>query len=160
MTLSHLDEQGRAVMVDVGAKPPSARLAVASGRLRMQPATLEQLVAGRLPKGDALTVARVAGIQAAKQTAQLIPLCHSLALTHVMVDAVAEPALPAVRVTATVRATGPTGVEMEALTAVAVALLTLYDMAKAVDRGMVIEDVALREKRGGQSGDWVGPEEA
>lgn len=155
MALTHLDAQGRAAMVDVGAKPSTERLAVASGRIRMRPETLTLLVAGELPKGDALTVARIAGIQAAKHTAQLIPLCHPLMLTHIAVDVAPEAEVPAIRITATVKTAERTGIEMEALTAVAVALLTIYDMAKAVDRAMVIEDVAVREKRGGVHGDWT-----
>ena len=154
MTLSHLDDAGRAAMVDVGAKPETERLAVASGRVRMAPATLALVTGDRAPKGDVLAVARVAGIQAAKQTAQLIPLCHPLPLTHVAVDIAADAERSALVVAATARTRGRTGVEMEALTAVAVAALTIYDMLKAVDRGMVIEAVALQEKRGGVHGDW------
>jgi len=153
--LTHLDAAGRAAMVDVGAKDDTQRMAVATGRIRMRPATLEALLAGRLPKGDVVAVARIAGIQAAKETSRLIPLCHPLALTHVAVDLDPEPDTPALRATATVRCRGKTGVEMEALTAVAVALLTVYDMAKAVDREMTIDEVALLEKRGGTRGDWA-----
>jgi cyclic pyranopterin phosphate synthase len=154
VTLSHLDAAGRAAMVDVGHKPLTDRLAVAAGMLRMASETLALIQAGDLPKGDVIAVARIAGIQAAKQTANLIPLCHPLPLSSVAVDIEADPGLPGLRVTATARSQGQTGVEMEALTAVAVALLTLYDMTKAVDRGMVIESVALIEKRGGVRGDW------
>lgn len=141
-------------MVDVGDKPRTDRMAVAAGKLRMAPETLALVLAGKLPKGDVVAVARIAGIQAAKQTANLIPLCHPLPLSKVGVDIEADPDLPGLRVTSTVRTQGQTGVEMEALTAVAVALLTLYDMTKAVDRDMVIESVALIEKRGGVRGDW------
>ncbi len=154
MTLTHLGTDGRAAMVDVGAKAETDRVALASGRLIMAPETLAQILAGDLPKGDVIAVARIAGIQAAKQTAGLIPLCHPLPLTHVAVDIEPEPELPGLAVTATARTRGRTGVEMEALTAVTVALLTLYDMAKAVDRGMVIASVMLEEKRGGARGDW------
>jgi len=154
VTLTHLDDAGRAAMVDVGGKPDTERVAVASGLIRMAPETLALVLAGDLPKGDVLAVARVAGIQAAKQTAHLIPLCHPLPLTQVAVDIVPEPDLPALRVTATVRTRGKTGVEMEALTAASVALLTLYDMIKGVERGMEIASIALVEKRGGRHGDW------
>jgi cyclic pyranopterin phosphate synthase len=153
--LSHLDEQGRARMVDVGAKAETTREAVAAGRVRMSADTLRLLRAGDLPKGDVLGTARVAGIMAAKRTPELIPLCHPLLLTHVSVDFAYDEAAPAVEIRATVRCHGQTGVEMEALTAVGVAALTIYDMAKAVERGMVIEDVRLLEKRGGKSGEWV-----
>lgn len=142
-------------MVNVGDKPVSRREAKAAGALRMDRETLARLEAGRTPKGDPLVVAQIAGIQAAKRTADLIPLCHPLALRHVDVRFDIDPALPGVRVTAEASVDGPTGVEMEALTAAAVALLALYDMLKAIDRGMVIEQVALLEKRGGRSGDWV-----
>jgi cyclic pyranopterin monophosphate synthase len=154
VTLSHLDDQGRAAMVDVGAKPETDRLAVATGRVCMAPATLDLVTTGQAAKGDVVAVARLAGIQAAKQTANLIPLCHPLPLTHVAVEIAADAAASALEITATVRTRGRTGVEMEALTAVAVAALTVYDMLKAVDRGMVIAAVALREKRGGTHGDW------
>jgi cyclic pyranopterin monophosphate synthase len=142
-------------MVDVGDKAETERAAVASGVLRMAPATFDALRAGRTPKGDPLVVAQIAGIQAAKRTAELIPLCHPLALTQV--DVVLEPdaALPGVRATATARLRGRTGVEMEALTAVSVALLTAYDMLKAVDREMVIDEVRLLRKQGGRSGTWT-----
>jgi cyclic pyranopterin phosphate synthase len=155
MSLTHLDEAGRARMVDVSGKPPTDRMAVAEGSVRMAPATLALLTEG--PKGDALAVARVAGIMAAKRTADLIPLCHPLPLSKVTLDLDPDEGLPGVRVTATVRTTGPTGVEMEALTAVSVAALTLYDMLKAADRGMVIGGVRLRLKEGGASGRWEAP---
>ena len=158
MKLSHLDDAGRASMVDVGAKPESERVAVARGRIRLQPATADLITAGTAAKGDVLTVAQLAGIQAAKLTAQLIPLCHPLPLTHIAVDLAVDPTVPCVTATATARSHGRTGVEMEALTACSVALLTVYDMLKAVDRGMVIEAIGLVEKRGGSHGDWVRPD--
>lgn len=146
MRLSHLDAEGRARMVDVGDKPVSDRLAVASGAVRMSREAYD-LVAGQgVPKGDVLTVAEVAGVLGAKRTGDLIPLCHPLGLDHVQVEARLDPELPGVQVTAAVRVTGRTGVEMEALTAVAVACLTVYDMVKAVDQRMVIEDVKLVSK--------------
>ncbi len=150
--LTHLDATGAARMVDVSAKAATARVAVAEGRIRMSAEALASIAAGAVKKGDVLAVARVAGIMAAKQTSALIPLCHPLPLSSVSVDLVLGEA--AVLVTATAQTTGQTGVEMEALTAVSVALLTVYDMAKALDRGMVIEGVRLIEKRGGKSGDW------
>lgn len=153
--LTHLDEQGRAHMVDVGAKAESQREAIARGRIVMQPATLALIVAGAAPKGDVLAVARVAGIMAAKRTPELIPLCHTLLLTHVSVTITPNPEANALEIEATVRTKGQTGVEMEALTAVSVAALTLYDMCKAVDRGMRIGDIRLAEKRGGASGEWL-----
>ena len=152
--LTHIDAGGQARMVDVGAKDEMDRVAVAAGRVRMQPETLRLLQAGNLPKGDVLGTARVAGIMAAKRTAELIPLCHPLALTSVAVDFAFDEAGPAVEITATARCRGRTGVEMEALTAVSVAALTIYDMAKAVERGMVIGEIRLLEKRGGKSGEW------
>jgi cyclic pyranopterin phosphate synthase len=150
--LNHFDERGAAHMVDVGAKEMTHRVAVASGRIAMQPATLRMIAAGRANKGDVLGVARLAAIQAAKRTAGLIPLAHPLQLSRVAVDCqpVRRPA--GVRVVARVECRGPTGVEMEALTAVAVGLLTVYDMVKAVDRGMSIGEIVLEEKRGGRSG--------
>lgn len=153
-TLTHLDETGAARMVDVGDKDETEREAVASGCILMAPETLARIHAGGLPKGDVLAVARLAGIMAAKRTAELVPLCHPLALTAV--EVVLEPLdeLAAVRCTATVRTRARTGVEMEALTAVQVALLTVYDMCKAADRGMTITDVRLEAKRGGRSGSW------
>ncbi|TSE28664.1 Cyclic pyranopterin monophosphate synthase [Tepidimonas thermarum] len=142
-------------MVDVGAKAATHRVAVAEGRIRMQPATLALVERGTAKKGDVLGVARIAGIMAAKRTAELIPLCHPVALTRVALALVPEPSTASVRVQATAETVGPTGVEMEALTAVQVALLTIYDMCKAVDRGMVIGDVRLLEKHGGKSGSFV-----
>ena len=141
-------------MVDVGAKPESARTAVAEGAVRMSPAAFELVAAQAVAKGDVLAVAEVAGTMAAKRTGELIPLCHPLGLDLIQVEARLEPELPGVRVTATAKATGRTGVEMEALTAIAVACLTVYDMVKAVDRGMVIEEVRLLSKTGGTRGDW------
>jgi len=152
--LTHLDAQGQAHMVDVGAKAETEREAVAAGRVLMQPETLRLLRAGNLPKGDVLGTARVAGIMAAKRTAELIPLCHQLQLTKVSVEFEFNEADAAVKITASVRCKGQTGVEMEALTAVSVAALTIYDMAKAVERGMVISDIRLLEKRGGKTGEW------
>jgi len=152
--LTHLDAQGRAHMVDVGAKVDTEREAIAAGRVFMQPATLALLRAGDLPKGDVLGTARVAGIMAAKRTSELIPLCHPLLLTKVTVEFAFDEDASAVEITVTVRCRGQTGVEMEALTAVSVAALTIYDMAKAVERGMVISDIRLLEKRGGKSGVW------
>ena len=150
--LTHFDARGRAHMVDVGEKPATHRLAVASGRIRMLPATLRLVAAGKAKKGDVLGVARIAAIQAAKRTAALIPLAHPLALTRVAVDFALQKNPAAVKVVATVECRGQTGVEMEALTAAAVGLLTVYDMVKAVDRGMVLTDLRLEEKRGGRSG--------
>ena len=150
--LSHVDEEGRAAMVDVGAKQTSARRAVASARVLMSKETVEAVRARRTPKGDPLEVARLAGIMAAKRTAELIPLCHPLALTHVEVRA--ELADDGVRLEAEAATTAQTGVEMEALTAAAVAALTVYDMCKAIDKGMTINDLRLEEKTGGKSGDW------
>lgn len=154
MTLkpTHLDETGAAHMVDVGAKPATQRRAVAAGRIAMSPQALEAIRSGNAPKGDVLSTARIAGIMAAKRTADLIPLCHPLALSKIGVDF--EWVHDGIAVTATAATTGPTGVEMEALTAASVALLTLYDMAKALDRAMVIGDIRLLEKSGGRSGDW------
>jgi cyclic pyranopterin phosphate synthase len=152
--LSHLDASGAARMVDVSSKPDTAREAVAEGSVRMRPETLALIQEGGIPKGDVFAVARVAGIMAAKQTAALIPMCHPLPITGVSVE-LAPAGDAVVRITATVKTTGKTGVEMEALTAVSVAALTVYDMCKAVDRGMVIEGVRLLEKRGGKSGTWV-----
>ncbi len=157
--LTHLDEQGAARMVDVGAKPDSERLAVAGGAVFMQPETLRLIQAGALKKGDVLTIAKIAGIMAAKRTADLIPLCHPLPLTKIDVELVLDHEASAVRVTATARTIGKTGVEMEALTAVSVAALTIYDMAKAVDRGMRLGEIRLLEKRGGQHGDYVAEDE-
>lgn len=150
--LTHIDETGAARMVDVSAKADTARVAVAEGRIEMSPEALAAIRYGTTKKGDVLAVARVAGIMAAKKTSDLIPLCHPIALSSVTVDFVLGDT--AIDATATARTTGPTGVEMEALTAVSVALLTLYDMAKAMDRGMRIEGVRLLSKTGGKSGDW------
>jgi len=150
--LTHLDDEGRARMVDVSAKPAGARRAVASGLVRMSRQTLALALSGGAAKGDVRAVAEIAGVMAAKRTADLIPLCHPLALSQV--EVAVEAAEAGLRVTATVKTTGPTGVEMEALTAVAVACLTVYDMLKAAERGMVIEAVRLIEKSGGASGDW------
>lgn len=157
MTLSHVGPDGRARMVDVGEKPVTRRTAVAEGRVRMSTEAFDLVRRNAVAKGDVLAVARLAGIQAAKRTAELVPLCHPLALDQIEVDPVLEEALPGVRITATARLEGKTGVEMEALTAVAVACLTVYDMIKAVDRGMTIEAVRLVQKSGGRSGDWTAP---
>lgn len=153
--LTHLDAQGRAQMVDVGAKAETRREAIARGMISMQPATLQLILSGAAPKGDVLATARIAGIMAAKRTPELIPLCHSLLLTHVSVTIEPDPGANALQIEATVRTRGQTGVEMEALTAVSVAALTIYDMCKAVDRGMRIGEIRLAEKRGGRSGDLV-----
>jgi len=152
--LTHFNAAGEAHMVDVGDKASSLRRAVAEGRLLMQAATLAQILQGGHKKGDVLGIARIAGIMSAKKTADLIPLCHPLALTHVDIDLQTETQPPAVYCRTTVETRGPTGVEMEALTAVQIALLTIYDMCKAVDRGMTIDGVRLVEKRGGKSGLW------
>ena len=154
MKLTHLDDRGRPRMVDVAAKPESQRTAVAEGAVRMSPEAFELVASQAVTKGDVLTVAEVAGTMAAKRTGELIPLCHPLGLDLVEVEARLEPELPGVRVTATAKATGRTGGEMEALTAIAIACLTVYDMVKAVDRGMVIEEVRLLSKTGGTRGDW------
>ncbi len=153
--LSHLDESGRARMVDVTEKSPTLRRAVAEARVRLKRETMSLIAKGKLPKGDALETARLAGIMAAKKTPELIPLCHPLSLTHVDVEA--EPQHDGIRFISTVICTGPTGVEMEALTAAAVASLTLYDMVKAVEKGAVIERIRLLEKSGGNSGTYRGP---
>jgi cyclic pyranopterin phosphate synthase len=157
--LTHFDEQGQAHMVDVAGKASTHRMAVASGRIEMLPATFALVQAGTVKKGDVLGIARIAGIQAAKKTSDLIPLCHPLALTRVAVDFELHPATgeasAAVTCTTRVETVGPTGVEMEALTALNVALLTIYDMCKAVDRGMTITGVRLLEKHGGKSGSFV-----
>ena len=154
--LTHFDERGAARMVDVGAKDVTRRVATAAGSIRMQPATLKIVLAGTAKKGDVLGVARIAGIQAAKRTAELIPLCHPLALDSVTVDFDVDEEGGRVECRATVECTGRTGVEMEALTAASVALLTVYDMCKAVDRGMVLGEIRLLEKRGGKSGTYTG----
>jgi cyclic pyranopterin monophosphate synthase len=156
--LTHLDEKGVARMVDVGAKPDTERVAVAAGTVYMKPATLALIQQGALKKGDVLSVARVAGIMAAKKTSELIPLCHPLSLTHLDVDLTLDMTAHAVRIVASARTTGKTGVEMEALTAVSVAALTVYDMAKAVDREMRLSDIRLLEKHGGQHGDYKAEE--
>ncbi|MCX9147604.1 cyclic pyranopterin monophosphate synthase MoaC [Erythrobacter sp. WG] len=154
--LTHLDETGAARMVDVGGKAETQRRAVASGRIAMSPQALAAIRDGNAPKGDVLAAARIAGIMAAKRTGELIPLCHPLGLEAVTVDFAFEESdgAHAIRVTATASLTGKTGVEMEAMTAASIALLTIYDMAKAVDKGMVIADLRLVEKTGGKSGDW------
>ena len=153
--LTHLDEHGKARMVDVGGKAATARQAIATGRIRMATQALAAIRDGAVPKGDVLAAARIAGIMAAKKTADLIPLCHPLALDTVTVDFAIED--DAVRATATAALTGKTGVEMEALTACTVALLTIYDMAKAIDKAMTINAVRLLSKTGGKSGDWAAP---
>lgn len=151
---THLDESGRPRMVDAGGKDVTRRTAVAEGKIRMAPETLRAIAAGDTPKGNVLLVAQLAGITGAKRTPDLIPLCHSIPLTRVEVDVKPDDALPGIRVTATVGVEARTGVEMEALTAVTCALLTVYDMCKARDRGMVIEGVRLLRKEGGRSGRW------
>jgi cyclic pyranopterin phosphate synthase len=151
--LTHTDERGQARMVDVAAKPETHRRAVATALIRMKPSTLAMIVEGRAPKGDVFAVARIAGIMAAKRTSEVIPLCHPLSLTHATVDL--EPVAEGVRITAAVETDGKTGVEMEALTAASVAALTLYDMCKAVDRGMTVEGLGLLSKEGGKSGTWT-----
>jgi len=153
--LSHLDENGHARMVDVGGKPQTARIALATGRISMSAAALSAIRNGDVPKGDVLATARIAGIMAAKKTAELIPLCHPLGLDAVTIDFAWEES--AIRATATTSLAAKTGVEMEAMTATCVALLTIYDMAKAIDKAMVIGEVQLLEKRGGKSGDWTAP---
>ena len=155
--LTHFDGEGRAHMVDVSGKAATARTAIAEGHVKMAPETLAVVVEGRAKKGDALAVARLAGIMGAKRTADLIPLCHPLPVTSVAVDLVPDDTLPGVRITATVRTTGQTGVEMEALTAVSTAALTLYDMVKAVEKTMVIGDIRLVMKDGGKSGRFEAP---
>lgn len=156
--LTHFDAAGHAHMVDVGAKAATHRVAVARGTLRMKPGTFALVRSGSAKKGDVIGIARIAAIQGAKRTSDLIPLCHPIALTRVAVDFELDEAASAVHCTATAECEGRTGVEMEALTAVQVGLLTVYDMCKAVDRAMVIEAVRLLEKRGGKSGEWVAPE--
>jgi cyclic pyranopterin phosphate synthase len=152
--LTHVAESGEARMVDVSAKAETQRTARATGLIRMLPTTLAAIQNAEIKKGDVLGVARIAGVMAAKKTSELIPLCHPLALTDVQVELTADASLPGVRAAVTVRTTGRTGVEMEALTAVSVALLTVYDMAKALDRGMEISDISLAEKSGGVNGDY------
>ncbi len=155
--LSHIDETGKARMVDVGDKPDTERVAVAHGEVQMRPETLNLIREGAIKKGDVLTVAQLAGVMAAKRTAELIPLCHPLPIHQIVVDVIPDADLPGVSITATVRTTGKTGVEMEALTAVSVAALTVYDMAKAAEKTMHIQNIHLVEKRGGQSGDVFNP---
>jgi len=157
--LTHIGVEGEARMVDVSEKAATRRVAVAEGRVRMGAATLKSVLEGDAKKGDVIGAARIAGVMAAKKTSDLIPLCHSIALSKVVVDIWPENAPPSLCVRAEARCVGPTGVEMEALTAVAVACLTIYDMAKAIDRGMSIEGVRLLEKRGGKSGEWRAKEE-
>lgn len=152
--LSHIDASGEANMVDVGAKADSERVAIAEGAVVMQPATLAMILEGNAKKGDVIGTARIAGIMAAKRTHELIPLCHPLLLTKVAVDIEPDESLPGLRIRATARVTGKTGVEMEALTAASVACLTIYDMAKAVDKAMVLTGIRLLEKTGGKSGAW------
>jgi cyclic pyranopterin phosphate synthase len=154
-TLTHFDSTGQAHMVDVGGKPESARIARAGGSIRMQPATLALIRDGSAEKGDVLGIARIAAIQAAKRAGELIPLCHPLALTRVAAEFVIDEAADAVHCEVTAECFGRTGVEMEAMTAASVALLTIYDMCKAVDRGMHIENIRLLEKSGGKSGHWL-----
>ncbi len=154
-SLSHIDETGRARMVDVGHKPDTERIAVARGEVHMRAETLALIRGGTLKKGDALSVAQVAGVMAAKRTSELIPLCHPLLLNQILVEFEMDDELPGVRIKATVRTVGKTGVEMEALTAVSVAALTLYDMAKSAEKTMRIQNIRLIEKHGGQSGDVV-----
>jgi cyclic pyranopterin phosphate synthase len=157
--LTHLDARGRARMVDVSAKAATVREAVARGEVRMRAGTLARIARGDLPKGDVLATARLAGIMAAKRTPDLIPLCHPLALTHVAVELAPDARRSCVGIEARVRTRGPTGVEMEALAAVAAAALTLYDMCKAVDRGMTLDAIRLVHKAGGRSGRWARPGE-
>ena len=156
--LSHFDDQGHAHMVDVSGKPVTARSATAEGRIRMAPATLALITEGRAKKGDVLGVARLAGIMAAKRTADLIPLCHPLALTRITLDLTPDPSLPGVHISATVKTSGQTGVEMEALTAVSIACLTVYDMLKAAEKGMQIDGIRLLLKDGGKSGLYEAPD--
>jgi cyclic pyranopterin monophosphate synthase len=157
--LTHLDSEGRADMVDIGSKPDSERIAVAGGSVLMQPETLALIREGAMKKGDVLTIARIAGMMAAKRTSELIPLCHPIPLTKISVDITLDDEHNAVHIRATAHTIGKTGVEMEALTAVNVAALTIYDMAKAVDRGMRITDIRLLEKRGGVHGDYKAEED-
>jgi cyclic pyranopterin monophosphate synthase len=157
--LTHIGAEGEARMVDVSDKDATSRVAIAEGRVRMAAATLAAILAGDAKKGDVIGAARIAGILAAKKTADLIPLCHPLSLSKVSVDIAPDDALPGLAVRAEARCVGPTGVEMEAMTAVSLACLTIYDMAKAIDRGMSIEGLRLIEKRGGKSGEWRASEE-
>jgi cyclic pyranopterin phosphate synthase len=153
--LSHVDETGSARMVDVSCKPETERIAIAKGEVTMLPSTVISIQTGNMKKGDVINVAQIAGVMAAKKTSELIPLCHPLPLTHVEVQIEIDPGLPGLRIMATARTVAKTGVEMEALTAVSVAALTVYDMAKAVDKTMHIQNIRLVEKHGGQSGDIV-----
>lgn len=157
-SLTHLDASGRAQMVDVGAKPDSERVAVAGGAVYMQRETLQLIRDGAIKKGDVLTIARIAGIMAAKRTSELIPMCHPIPLTHLEVEITLDDESNSAKIVASARTIGKTGVEMEALTAVTAAGLTIYDMAKAVDRSMRISDVRLLEKHGGQHGDYIAEE--
>jgi len=157
--LNHFNDAGDAHMVDVGGKQASLRKAIAQGRIRMQAETLQRIIDGEHKKGDVLGVARIAGIMAAKKTPELVPLCHPIALTHVEIELTADTKLKSVLCRASVETRGVTGVEMEALNAVQVCLLTVYDMCKAVDRGMIISDVGLLSKSGGKSGDWCSESE-
>jgi len=152
--LSHLDDAGHLYMIDVGRKSDTERIAIACGEVSMRHETLELIRSGAMKKGDVLTVARVAGVLAAKKTSEFIPLCHPLLLTHIDVQVDIDENLPGVQITASIRTTGKTGVEMEALTAVSVAALTIYDMAKAVEKTMCIQNIRLVEKHGGKSGDF------
>lgn len=156
--LTHIDDVGRARMVDIGSKPDNERIAVARGEVKMLPETLQLIRNSAIKKGDVLTVAQIAGITAAKKTSDLIPLCHPISLTKVDVDLILDDNVPGIIITATSRTIGKTGVEMEALTAVAVAALTVYDMAKAVEKTMRIQNIRLIEKHGGMSGDFVNEE--
>lgn len=153
--LTHVDDAGRAHMVDVGSKPDTERTAIAQGEVQMKPETLELVRLGNMKKGDVLTVAQLAGIMGAKRTSEIIPLCHPIPLTNIDVELRLDDTLPGIQIRATVRSTGKTGVEMEALTAVSIAALTVYDMAKAVEKTMRIQNVRLVEKHGGRSGDVV-----
>lgn len=152
--LTHFDDSGQAHMVNVGDKPNTHRIAIATGKIIMLPETFSMIEAGTLKKGDVLGIARIAGIQASKKTSDLIPLCHPLTLTHLSLEFALNKATSSITCQVKAETTGPTGVEMEALTAVQVALLTIYDMAKAVDRGMVMGDIHLLQKSGGKSGEW------
>jgi cyclic pyranopterin phosphate synthase len=158
--LTHIDAAGEAHMVDVGGKADSVRIAVAEGAIRMRPETLDLIVSGNAKKGDVIGTARIAGIMAAKKTSDLIPLCHPLMISKVSIDITPDAALPGLRVQATVKIEGKTGVEMEALMAVSVTCLTLYDMAKAADKGMEIIDIRLMSKSGGKSGDYIREQQA
>ncbi|MEK6221031.1 MAG: cyclic pyranopterin monophosphate synthase MoaC [Chloroflexota bacterium] len=151
--LTHIDKSGNAKMVDVGDKPETERMALAKGEVQMKQNTLKLIREGDMKKGDVLTVAQIAGISAAKRTSELIPFCHPLPINHISIDFELDDDLPGIKIEAAVKTMGKTGVEMEALTAVSVASLTIYDMAKAVDKGMMIQNIRLVEKRGGQSGD-------